>query len=57
MMITITMKKSCKFFEDIEKIVWAKERFGDDNISFKEPMQLTFENDNDRLIYALFWDE
>jgi len=63
-MITITMKKNEEFLHldknvfgyDVERIVWAKDRFGD-NVSFKEPMQLTFTNEYDRLVYGLVWGE
>jgi len=64
-MVTITMKKNEEFFHlgknvlgyDVERIVWAKERFGDNNVSFKEPMQLTFKNEYDRIVYGLVWGE
>ena len=51
-MITITMSKK----NDLDKLVWCAEVLGD-RYEFQEPMQLTFENKYDRLMYMIAWAE
>ena len=52
-MITITMSKK----DDLKKLMWCAEFFGPERFKFQEPMQLTFKNKHDRLLYAIEWNE
>lgn len=51
--IKITMSKQ----DDIEKLLWCGEVLGKDRFKFEEPMQLTFYDRFDRLLYQLAWSE
>ena len=42
---------------DIDKLIWCGNVLGDDRYDFQEPMQLTFKNKSDRLLYQIAWGE
>lgn len=51
-MITITMSKN----NDMAKLYWCSNVL-ENRFIFAEPMQLSFFNKNDRLLYSIAWGE
>jgi hypothetical protein len=52
-MVTITMSKK----NDMAKLLWCVKMLGEGRYKFAEPMQLTFNNKSDRLLYQIVWGE
>lgn len=42
--------------KDMSKLFWCAKVLGD-RVEFREPMQLTFKSEADRLLYLIAWGE